>query len=81
MSPQQTVDGSENVEKRKNVNNTRRSNRQAEKSSVKDYFVLFSRLCARSHTRARRMACRENFVFQIGADIFPTNLILLSGAD
>ena len=55
MSPQQTVDASQNVGKRKNVKNTRRCNRQAEKSSVKDYFVLFSGLCACSHTRARRM--------------------------
>ena len=55
MSPQETVDGSENAEKCKNVEKTRQSNQQAEKSSVKDCFVLISRLCACSHTRARRM--------------------------
>ena len=32
MSPQQTVDASQNVEKHKNVKNTRRCNRQAEKA-------------------------------------------------
>ena len=55
MSPQQTVDGSENAEKCKKVKKTRQRNEQAEKSSVKDCFVLIPRLCACSHTRARRM--------------------------
>ena len=52
MLPPQTVDGSGNVEKCNNVKKTRQINRQAEKSPVNDCFVLFSRLCACSHTRA-----------------------------
>ena len=55
MSPQQTVNGSENAEECKNVEQTGQRNQQAGKSSVNDCFVLISRLCACSHTRARRM--------------------------
>ena len=52
MSPQQTVDASQNVEKRKNVNKNRRCNRQAEKSSVEttlSCFLGFAPAVARAH--------------------------------
>ena len=60
MSPQQTVDASQNVEKRKNVKNTRRCNRQAENlqsRTTSSCFLGFAPAVARAHVGCRWHTC------------------------